>query len=131
LSALKLDAKVIVCLTTTGRTANMISGFRPKARIIAMTDNFSTLNRLELTWGIQCLPIETYNSLQDVIEQTEKMLVQYGLAKTGDKVVMTFGQPIEEAVKTNTLYIFTLGGENFQKLSDEQIPLRCRKEELF
>jgi pyruvate kinase len=131
LSALKLDAKVIVCLTTTGRTANMISGFRPKARIIAMTDNFTTLNRLELTWGIQCLPIHTYNSLQDVIVQTEQMLIQYGLAKTGDKVIMTFGQPIEEAVKTNTLYIITLGGENFQKLQDEQIPLRCRREELF
>lgn len=131
LSALKLDAKVIVCLTTTGRTANTISGFRPKARIIAMTDNFLTLNRLELTWGIQCLAIEPYESLAEVIEQTEKMLVQYGLAKTGDKIIMTYGQPIEEAVKTNTQYVFTLGGESYQKLSDTDIPLRCRKEELF
>jgi len=47
LSALKLEAKVIVCLTTTGLTANMISGYRPKARIIAVTDNLATLNRLD------------------------------------------------------------------------------------
>lgn len=128
LSALKLDAKVIVCLTTTGRTANIISGFRPKARIVAVTDNFSTLNRLELVWGIQTLPIGPYQNLQEVVAQVEAMLINYGLAKTGDKVLMTFGEPIADASKTNTLYIFNLGGEQHAKLSEADIPLRCRKD---
>ncbi len=126
LSALKLDAKVIVCLTTSGRTANMISGYRPKSRIIAVTDNLSTLNRLELVWGIQCLPINPYQTLEDVVSQVERLLIQYGLAKTGDKVVMTKGQPISEGAKTNTLYIFTLGGESIQRITDNELPLRCQ-----
>jgi pyruvate kinase len=126
LSALKLDAKVIVCLTTSGRTANMISGYRPKARIIAVTDNLATLNRLELVWGIQCMPISPYQTLDDVVSQVELLLIRYGLAKSGDKIVMTKGQPISDGAKTNTLYIFTLGGESIQKMPDGEIPLRCQ-----
>lgn len=127
LSALKIDAKVIVCLTTSGRTANMISGYRPKARIIAVTDNISTLNRLELVWGIQCLPLQPYANLEDVVSQVERMLIQYGLAKTGDKIVMTKGQPISDGAKTNTLYIFALGGETVTRLDDDHVPWRCRE----
>lgn len=128
LSAMKLDAKAIVCLTSTGRTANIISAFRPKARIVAVTDQFETLNRLELTWGIQTLPIRPYSNLEQVIDQVEKILVQYGLAKTGDKVVMTYGQPIYDGTKTNSLYIFTLGGDQYERLPDDQLPLRCQRE---
>lgn len=131
LSALKLDAKVIVCLTSTGRTANMISGYRPKARIVALTDQFETLNRLELIWGLQTLPIRPYSNLEQVIDQVEKILVQYGLAKTGDKVVMTYGHPIYDGTKTNSLYIFTLGGDQYQRLPDAQVPLRCQRESLL
>lgn len=132
LSALKLDAKVILCLTTTGRTANIISAYRPRARIIAVTDNISTLNRLELVWGIQCLPIEPYQTLEEVVSQVEKILIEYGLAKTGDKIIMTKGQPIADGAKTNTLYIFTLGGEGIARLDDQNVPLRCRAfESLF
>ncbi len=131
LSALKLDAKVIVCLTTSGKTANIISGFRPKARIIAVTDNFSTLNRLEILWGLQTLNIKPYQKIEDVVSQVEERLIQYGLAKTGDKIVLTLGQPILDGAKTNTLYIFTLGGEGLTRLSEAEIPLRCRQEMEF
>lgn len=128
LSALKLDAKVIVCLTTTGKTANIISGYRPKARIIAVTDQLSVLNRLELLWGIQTLAISPYKSLEDVVSQVERQLIEYGLAKTGDKVVMTLGLPISENAKTNTQYIFTLGGESFQRQLNSDLPLRCQRD---
>ncbi len=127
LSALKLDAKVIVCLTSSGRTANLISGYRPKARIVAVTDQLETLNRLEMIWGLQTLPIRPYSNLEQVVEQVEKILIQYGLAKTGDKVVMTYGQPIYGNSKTNSLYIFTLGGDQYQRLPDDQLPLRCQR----
>ncbi len=126
LSALKLDAKVIVCLTTTGKTAIMISGFRPKARIIAVTDVFDTLNRLELVWGLQTLSIQSYKTLEDVVVQVERQLIEFGLAKTGDKVVMTYGQPIFDGTKTNTVYVFTLGGGH-QLKNDLNMPLRCLK----
>lgn len=131
LSALKLDAKVIVCLTSTGRTAINISGFRPKARIVAVTDQIETLNRLEYVWGLQTLSIHPYKSLVEVKQQVEKVLISYGLAKSGDKVVMTYGAPIHDGTKTNSVHIFSLGGEGLFRLSDGEIPLRCQKEMDF
>jgi pyruvate kinase len=128
LSALKLDAKVIVCLTTTGKTANIISGFRPKARIISVTDRIEVLNRLEFIWGMQTLIINPYQSMKAVIEQVERILIEYGLAKTGDKIVLTLGLPIADGAKTNSLHIFTLGGEGYHRRPDHEIPLRCQRE---
>lgn len=128
LSALKLDAKVIVCLTTTGKTANIISGYRPKARIIAVTDQISVLNRLELIWGLQTLVIQPYKTIEEVVSQVERQLVEYGLAKTGDKIVLTLGLPIADGSKTNCQYIFTLSGEQFKRQSDQDLPLRCQRE---
>ena len=125
LSALKLDAKVIVCLTTTGKTAIMISAYRPKARIIAVTDQLDTLNQLELTWGIQTLSIKPYQNLEQVVTQVETLLIEYGLARVGDKVVMTYGQPIETNSKTNSLHIFSLSNEGLKKKQGGEIPLRC------
>lgn len=129
--ALKLNAAAIVCLTTSGKTANIISGFRPKARLIAVTHELNVLNRLELIWGLQTLPIDAYHSIEDVIKQVEKTLIQYGLAKTGDKIILTYGYPVRTGVKTNTLHVHTLHGEALNREGDENIPLRCRKESLF
>lgn len=126
LSALKLNASAIVCLTTTGRTANIISRFRPKAQIIAMTHILPTLNRLELSWGIQTHPIKPYNSSDEAMIQIEEKLLQYGLVKTGDRVILTLGVPVLERGKTNTLRVYTIGGEHIEKLQQDKLPLRCQ-----
>lgn len=126
LSALKVGAEVIVCLTTTGKTANIISSNRPKARIIAVTDQMAVLNRLELCWGVNTFPIAAYTSFENVQTQVEKLLLEYGLAKPGDRVVVTFGLPMSEGSKTNTLHVFHLKESKTRKLLDQELPLRCR-----
>lgn len=126
LTALKLNASAIVCLTTSGRTASIISSFRPKARIIAVTHIIPTLNRLELVWGIQTLTIKPYTSSDDAMHQIEEMLIQYGLVKTGDKVILTLGVPVLERGKTNALRVYTIGREDARRLSEDELPLRCR-----
>ncbi len=127
LSALKLNASAIVCLTTTGRTASIISGFRPKARIIAVTHILPTLNRLELIWGIQTLTIDPYDSSDEAMNQIEEMLLKYGLVKTGDKVILTLGVPVLERGKTNTLRVYTIGREDVSRSPEAELPLRCRE----
>ncbi len=127
LSALKLSAKAIVCLTTTGKTVNIITSFRPQAKVIAVTDRFDVLNRLELIWGIQTFWIQSYKNMEEILVQVDRILVNYGLARTGDRIILTMGQPIETGVKTNALFVHVVGAEGEQKLDDSQIPLRCQK----
>ncbi len=128
LSALKLNASAIVCLTTSGKTANIIASYRPKARIIAVTDRMDVLNTLELTWGIQTLVIQPYKTMEDILDQVDKLLVQDGLAKTGDRVIFTLGQPISDGAKTNALFLHIVGAEKETRQSDEKLPLRCQLE---
>ena len=125
LSALKLQARAIVCLTTTGRTATLISGFRPRSRIIAMTHLEDTLNRLELSWGIQTFKIDPYRSTDEAMAQIESLLLNYGLVEPGDRFVLTLGVPVIENPKTNSLRVYTVKGMT-KSLAIEELPLRCR-----
>jgi pyruvate kinase len=109
LSALKLHAPVIVCLSTTGKTAMQIANFRPKAQIVAVTHMPETLNRLELVWGIQTLLISRYKTSEEAMEQIEKKLLQYGLCKPNDKIIVTMGLPVQQGAKTNTMRVYEVG----------------------
>ncbi|MCB0350911.1 MAG: pyruvate kinase [Bdellovibrionales bacterium] len=114
LSALKLHAPVIVCFSTTGKTAMQIANFRPHAQIIAATHVPETLNRLELVWGIQTLLVNRYKTSEEAMEQIERMLVQYGICKPGDNIIVTMGLPVQQGAKTNTMRVYTV--------SDQQAP---------
>lgn len=127
LSAMKLDAAAIVCLTTSGKTATIISGFRPKAKIVAVTHILPTLNRLELAWGIQTHQIKPYQSSQEAMAQIEKLLLEFGIVRSGDKVVLTLGEPVMERGTTNSLRVYTIGAEDIMPLPDSEIPTRCRR----
>jgi pyruvate kinase len=126
LSALKLNAKAIVCLTTSGKTANIITSFRPQAKVIAVTDRIDVLNQLELIWGIQTFMISAYQNMEDILKQVDKILVNYGLARTGDRIILTLGQPIESGSKTNALFVHIVGAEKDFKLNNQELPLRCQ-----
>lgn len=128
LSALKLNASAIICLTTTGKTANIISGFRPRAKIIAVTEQLDVLNRMELVWGIQTVSIRSYKSMEEILTQVDQLLVQDGLAKTGDRIIVTLGQPIEAGSKTNSLFVHTVGAEGSTRGEDATLPLRCQRD---
>lgn len=126
LSALKLNATAIVCLTTTGKTAQIIASFRPKAQIVAITTDTEVLNRLEITWGLLTLHLNPYNSLKDVLQQVEKQLIENGLAKTGDRIILTMGQPIADRGKTNSLHVHIVGGEEYHKADPRILPQRFK-----
>ena len=127
LTARKLDAAAIICLTTSGRTATMISSYRPKAQIIAVTNVLNTLNRLQLVWGIQSLELTEYQDVDDALVRVEKLLLQYGLVKPDDKIILTLGLPVKDRAKTNTLRVYTIQKGNYRALEQDQMPLRARK----
>lgn len=127
LTAQKLNASAIVCLTTSGKTASMISRFRPKARVIAVTHIMETLNRLELVWGIQTFTIRPYKSTDEAMVQIEDLLVKYGLVEPGNKVVLTLGVPVLLRAKTNSLRVFTIGSEGQQLQDNTGLPLRFQE----
>ncbi len=126
LTAMKIEASAIVCLSTTGKTATLVSGFRPKARIIAMTKIQGTLNTMELPWGIQTFAIDNYKSTDEAIEYVEETLVKYGLVSAGDKIVLTLGVPVLSGTKTNSIIVHKITSET-KPLANSELPLRCKE----
>lgn len=124
-TALKIEATAIVCLTTTGKTATLISHYRPRASICAVTHAEEVLNRLELAWGLQTFVIKPYQSSEDAFLQIEDLLLKYGLVKRGDRIVVTLGMPVAERAKTNTIRVIEVGRSS-AKISQNQLPVRLR-----
>lgn len=115
LCALTMGAKVIVCLSTTGRTAKLISRFRPHAFLLAATDEAQTLRSLELCWGVQTMPVKHMQMNDELLQEIEAILVANNLVEAGDQVVLTLGLPIQKGNKTNALRVFTIGANTKQK----------------
>ncbi len=126
LTALKVDAKAIACLTTTGKTATLIAGSRPRVPIVAFTSHADAANRLELVWGIQTHRIKPYQTSEDALVQIEDLLVKFGLVGKGDRVVVTLGTPVQQRAKTNSIRVYTITREGGE-VRDEELPLRSRK----
>jgi len=130
LCAKKLNAAVIVCLTTSGKTATLISRYRPKARIIAATHLSATLNRLEVAWGIQTISIDPYDSGHEAIQKVEDKLLQFGLIEPGDKMIITMGVPVLEGGTTNSVRVHIVKGKDVKMMSDDKRPLRFRNKKI-
>jgi pyruvate kinase len=127
LTAMKINAKALVCLSTTGKTAAQIAGFRPRVPIVAVTHHIDPLNRMELVWGIQTYKIRPYQSSEEALTQIEELLVRIGMVAKGDRVVVTMGTPVAQRAKTNSIRVYTVTHEPTDVASTE-LPLRCRKD---
>lgn len=125
LTAMKINAKAIVCFTTTGKTVTLISSYRPKAQIVALTYKIDSLNRLELVWGTQTFRVQPYNSSEQALVQAEELLLKTNLVQHGDLVVVTLGSPVSQQSKTNSIRVYRVSGERLE-VSDETLPLRSR-----
>lgn len=125
LTALKINAKAIVCFTTTGKTVSLISSYRPKACIVAITHLIEPLNRLELLWGTQTFRIKPYNTSEQALIQAEDLLLKTRMVEPGDKVVVTLGSPVSQGAKTNSIRVYTVTGRP-REINDIDLPLRSR-----
>lgn len=104
-SAMELDAEAIVTFSLSGRSAQDVSAFRPDSRIIACTSSEKTYNQLSLNWGVQAYMVENAVNLDDLFDNGIKSLVESGLIKTGDMLVLAAGVPIGVSGSTNFLKV--------------------------
>ncbi|MDO5102912.1 MAG: pyruvate kinase [Lautropia sp.] len=106
-----MRAKAIVSLTQSGSTALWISRINSGVPIYAMTPEESTRRRMTLFR--ECHPVDlSYrsNDIQAVLAEVERLMLENGLVKEGDLVVITTGEPTGKSGGTNSLKIIRIGG---------------------
>ncbi len=100
-----LNAKAIVVCTRTGRTARMVSRFRPNINIIGITTDEHAYRKLALSWGVLPALAEEYSSVDILFYFAKKTAVNSGLVKKGDTIVITGGTPDGKSGNSNLINI--------------------------
>lgn len=108
-TAMDLKAKAIVTMSLSGRTARLISRFRPGCPIIATASNEKVVRQLQLSWGVVPYYTTQQNTADDIFAGAVDAAVNTGLVSTGDVVVITCGTPVGLSGTTNTLKIQNIG----------------------
>lgn len=108
-TALDLGATAIITSTKSGHTARMVSKYRPKARIIAVTPKMDVVRKLSLVWGVMPLLVSETRNTDDMIAGAIKTALSADLIKCGDLVVITAGIPVGVPGTTNLLKVHIVG----------------------
>ncbi|WP_409345303.1 pyruvate kinase [Paenibacillus sp. MBLB4367] len=108
-SALDLDAKAIITPTESGYTARMVSKYRPKAPIIAVTPNEQVMRRLCLSWGVIPIRGEEAKTTDELFELAVDTSMKHDLIKLGELVVITAGVPVGRSGSTNLIKVHQIG----------------------
>jgi len=96
-----IDAASIITFTHSGSTARLVAKYRPQRPILAATPLVETYRRLSLIWGVVPVLGRNIKNTDEVIDQAFKLALESGIAKRGQKVVITAGVPVGVPGTTN------------------------------
>lgn len=108
-TAQDLGAAAIITSTESGHTAKMVSKYRPRAPVIAVTPHARVMRKLALTWGVQPLLAGLRNNTDEMMAAAIEVSLSAGLIKGGDLVIFTAGVPVGVHGTTNLIRVHTVG----------------------
>ena len=86
------DLKAFVVLTETGRTVEYLSRMRPRLPIIALSGSVSTLDQLQLSFGVTPAHFD-FSKVKGVdLNAVISTVLDTDLVEENDKVVMIYGE---------------------------------------
>jgi pyruvate kinase len=103
----ELGCKLVVAFTESGLTAKLVSGYRPRMPVVAITADERVYRQLALWWGVfPTLSASTENT-DELLAAGEQRLKERGFAAPGDHIVMLSGHSIAAAA-TNMMRVHTI-----------------------
>lgn len=104
-----LNAAAIVTVTKSGRTARMISKFRPNCPILGCTTSESVYRHMNLMWGVRPLLMDEKQDSEDLFAEALEVAEQTGMVNKGELVVITSGLPLGVTGTTNMIKVDVIG----------------------
>ena len=90
----RIGSSIIAVATASGRTARIISSFRPDSIIVAITHESNTQNQLSLIWGIDAKVVEPTGSTDVFWNNIVELIKNMELVNKGDKIVLISGSTL-------------------------------------
>lgn len=99
----------IVCFTESGNTARLVSRYRPRAEVIALSPDPRTVRRMAVLACVLPLPFAQRSSIEQMLGDADRMLLERGLARRGDEIVFVAGAPPGLRRSTNLIQHHRIG----------------------
>ncbi|GAB2848606.1 pyruvate kinase [Pseudoduganella ginsengisoli] len=104
-----LRVKAIVALTESGSTALWMSRHSIDTPIFALTPSVTTARKASLYRNVRAYQLQQGTDSAVVLREAEELLVEYGIVRKGDMIVVTWGEPMGQVGGTNALKIVRVG----------------------
>ena len=102
-----IDASVIIAVTTSGYTAEMMAKYKPNVPVIAATPEMKTYHQQALTRGVYPVRTQVSSEWNDIMTEAVAGAKRMGFVKSGDSIVLTAGMPLQTTGKTNLIRVIT------------------------
>ena len=103
-----LGAAAVIVFTKSGFSARIVAARRPDVPIVVLTDQPRTYRQLALVWGVVPVLVPHADSYDQMASAARRIVVEMGIAKAGDRVVITAGVPFHVPGTTNMLKVETV-----------------------
>ena len=104
----RLNAKLIVVATESGRAARDMRRYFPKANILAITNNEKTANQLILTRGVIPHVDASPRTLEEFFVLAESVAKRLNLVENGDIIIATCGESVFIQGTTNSIKVIQI-----------------------
>jgi pyruvate kinase len=105
----RLGAVALVAFTQTGDTARRLSRLQPRQRLLVFTPLESVQRQMALVWGAEAHLVWTVQTTDDMVRQVDSALINRGVCKPHDLVVIVAGTPPSTPGATNTIRVHHIG----------------------
>jgi pyruvate kinase len=100
-----LGVAAIITPTRTGRTARLVSRYRPRYPIVAFSPKATTVRRLILSWGVHPILMPEFTNVDEIVGKGIAAALRRGWVAKGQRVVVTAGTPIDLPGTTNLITV--------------------------
>jgi pyruvate kinase len=108
-AAESLQSSAIITSTESGFTARMVSKYRPRAPIIAVTPNDRVMAKLSLVWGVHPVKGTKVTNTDEMLQVAIRSALATKYVRHGDLVVITAGVPSGQSGSTNLMKVHVIG----------------------
>ena len=105
MTAIDIEAPVIITVTKSGRTARMISKYRPDCPIIGCTPALRSYYQMSLSWGVHPVLIAEATDTEELFLHAMYQTKKKGYIKKDDFAVITAGVPVGISGATNLVRV--------------------------
>jgi len=100
-----IRAACVVNYTTSGSTTLRMARQRPAVPIMCLTQNNNVAHRLCLSYGVHAIHVTDVTDTGSAVRKASALAIAQGLAKKGDRLVLTAGVPFGTPGSTNVLRV--------------------------